>query len=124
MKDSAVSGILKAMKGQRKAPWIPHGSEGRFIEKSIHAMRKANEREARIGSLADIERDMRARLQIERPDASSAEIETMIERRVSRGRKPYQHPANFTQAVPEQNLVSEKDQAERQRKKGRRSRER
>lgn len=87
-------------------------------------MQKANERDARIGSLSNIERDMRATLQIERPDASSMEIETMIERRVSRGMKPYQHPANFTQALPEQNLVSEKDQAERQRKKGRRSRKR
>lgn len=84
-------------------------------------MRKDNEREARIGSLTDIKRDMRAKLQDERPGASSAEIESIVERRCNRGMKPYQPLGNLTQAVPEEDIVSEKDQTERRRKKGRRS---
>ncbi|MGJ8478710.1 hypothetical protein [Sphingobium yanoikuyae] len=121
MTDSGDFVIFKSMKGQRKVPWIPHGSESRFIEKSIRGMQKDNEREASIGSLTNIKREMRARLHIERPGASSAEIEASIERQCSRGMKPYQPLGFFAQAAPEENLVSEKDQAERQRKKGRRS---
>lgn len=96
MTDSAACGIFEGMKGHQKAAWIPHGSVGRFTEKSLHGMQKDNEREARIGSFADIKRDMRVRLQDERPGASSAEIEAIIERRCNHGKKPYQHPVNLT----------------------------
>jgi hypothetical protein len=123
MTDSGPSGILKGMKGQRKTPWIPHGNERRFIEKALHGMKKDNEREARVGSLASVKRDMRARLQIEHPHASPAEIEAIIERRCGRGMKSHQPASNLARAVTEENLVSEKDRAKEQRPKaGRRRR--
>lgn len=109
------------MKGHQKAPFIPGGSEQRFIEKAIYGMRKDNEREARAGSLANVKRSKCAQLQNEHPDASSATVEAMLVRSVSHGMKPYQPPSYLAKAVPEENLVSEKDRAKGQRKKPRRS---
>lgn len=110
------------MKGHQKAPFIPGGSEQRFIEKAIYGMRKDNEREARAGSPANVERTKRAQLQTGHPDASSAEIEAMLARSFSHGMKHYQPPSYLAKAVPEENLVSAKDVAKSQRKNGRRSR--
>lgn len=117
--DSGPYGILKSMEGNGKEPWIPHGSEARFKQKAIYGMEKSNGRELRAGSLPNAKRNMRARLQTERPNASSAEIEAIIDRRCGRGMKAYRPANNLARAAPEENLVSEKDLAREQRQKGR-----
>lgn len=122
MTDSGPSCTLETMKGHRKAPWIAHGSERRFLEKTTHGMQKDNERELRAGSLSNVKRGTRARLQAEHPDASSAEIEAIIARRLDHGMKPYRPASNLAQGAPEENLVSAIDRAREQRRNARRRR--
>lgn len=108
------------MKKKPNKKYVVHGSVERYLKKTIHGIKKANEQENKEGSFDNLTRRLRAKAQNEYPDATSAEIERIIDRQIKRGMKAYKtSPKPKNPAPPEENLVSERELArqDRQRKR-------